>query len=186
MLRRINAAVFEGPEGARIEVVAQAQSNNGLSDARFEYAGTVLPRQTILGLPGCSFTVEDSSQRLQAVVAFDDNAPGNARYDLFEVENGVLSNLGKFTLKSDGSPLIAFVIDPVAAAVPARGPRRAPARAPRAAAAGARPPRPPRKRVAARKAAAKPPRRRTAKKTAKKSAKKTAARARRGSSRKRR
>jgi hypothetical protein len=153
MLRRINAAVFEGPEGARIEVVAQAQSNNGLSDARFEYAGTVLPRQTILGLPGCSFTVEDSSQRLQAVVAFDDNAPGNARYDLFEVENGVLSNLGKFTLKSDGSPLIAFVIDPVAAA---------------------------------RKAAAKPPRRRTAKKTAKKSAKKTAARARRGSSRKRR
>lgn len=117
MLRRVNAALFEAPAGARIEVVADSRNNNGVADARFEYAGAVLPRQTIAGLPGCSFTVQGTSGRLQAVVVFDSAAPGNARYDLSEVENGVLSQLGKFTLKSDGSPLIDFTIDPVAAAL---------------------------------------------------------------------
>jgi hypothetical protein len=115
MLRRVNAALFEAPAGARIELVAESRNNNGVLDARFEYAGAVLPRETISGLPGCSFTVNRTSGRLQAVVAFDPGAPGNARYDLSEVENGVLSNLGKFTLKSDSSPLLDFVIDPVAA-----------------------------------------------------------------------
>ena len=117
MLRRVNAALFEAPDGARIELVAESRNNNGVIDARFEYAGTVLPRETISGLPGCSFIVNGTSGRLQAVVAFDPGAPGNARYDLSEVENGVLSNLGKFTLKSDSSPLIDFVIDPIAAPV---------------------------------------------------------------------
>ena len=53
MLRRVNAALFEAPAGARIEVVAQSQNNNGVNDARFEYAGRILPRETIQGLPGC-------------------------------------------------------------------------------------------------------------------------------------
>src|SRR6266498_1723287 len=113
MLRRINAALFEAPAGARIEIVAESQNNNGVTDARFEYDGALLDREQILGLPGCSFTVAETHARLQAVVAFADSAPGTARYDLSEVENGVLSNLNKFTLKSDASPLIDFVIDPV-------------------------------------------------------------------------
>ena len=117
MLRRVNAALFEAPAGARIEVVAESRNTTGVTDARFEYAGTVLPRETISGLPGCSLTVNGTPGRLQAVVAFDPGAPGNARYDLSEVENGVLSTLGVFTLKSDGSPLIDFTIDPVAAAL---------------------------------------------------------------------
>jgi hypothetical protein len=113
MLRRVNGALFEAPLGARIQVVAEAQSNNGVNDARFEYAGQILPRQTILGLPGCSFTVAASSERLEAGVVFDPGAPGAARYDLFEVENGVKSNLKKFVRSSDGSILISFAIDPV-------------------------------------------------------------------------
>src|SRR5262245_7476570 len=126
MLRRVNSAVFEAPAGARIQIVSESQSNNGVNDSRFEYAGTLLNRERILGLPGCSFTVDDSSGRLQAVVAFDDNAPGTARYDLFEIENGALRSLGKFTLKSDGSPLIDFVIDPVEVVARAAAARRAP------------------------------------------------------------
>jgi hypothetical protein len=139
MLRRINAAVFEGPTGARVQVVAEAESNNGVTDARFEYAGAILPREQINGLPGCTFTVGTTPQRLQAIVAFDDNAPGTARYDLAEFENGVANNLGKFTLKSDGSPLIDFVIDPIAVAV---SPGAMPPAAPRVAgvAAAAAPP----------------------------------------------
>lgn len=138
MLKRVNATLFEAPAGARIEVVAESHNNNGVADARFEYAGTTLARTTISGLPGCSLTVTGTSSRLQAVVAFDPGAPANARYDLFEVENGVLSNLGKFTLKSDGSPLIDFVIDPVAAPLRiARAARGARAPAPPAAAAPA-------------------------------------------------
>jgi hypothetical protein len=134
MLRRINAAVFEAPAGATIRIVAEARNNNGVNDARFEYDGTLLDREQILGLPGCSFVVGDTHARLQAVVAFDDDAPAAARYDLSEVENGVLSNLNKFSLKSDGSPLIDFVIDPVEAPVAAgRGPsaRRKAAKRPR-------------------------------------------------------
>jgi hypothetical protein len=120
MLRRVNAALFEAPPGALIRVVAEAQGNNGVNDARFEYAGQILPRETILGLPGCSFTVADFSERLEAVVVFDPGAPGSARYDLFEVENGVKNDLQKSTRHSESTPLISFTIDPVLVAVSAR------------------------------------------------------------------
>ena len=123
MLRRVNAALFEAPPAARIQVVAEAQGNNGVNDARFEYAGRILPREKILGLPGCSFTVAGSSERLEAVVVFDPGAPRSARYDLFEVENGVKSALQKFTKRSESAPLISFTIDPVLLAVAPPVPR---------------------------------------------------------------
>ena len=164
MLRRVNAALFEAPAGARIEVVAESQGNGGVNDARFEYAGTILPRELIEGLPGCSFVVEEATAQLQAVVAFADAAPGTARYDLAEVENGVKSNLGKFTMKSDASPLISFAIEPILVA--ARAPMK------RAARKAARK-KPARKKPARKKAARK-------KKTARKATK-----PRRGTSRKR-
>ncbi len=173
MLRRINAALFEAPAGARIEIVAESQNNNGVTDARFEYDGALLDREQILGLPGCSFTVAETHARLQAVVAFADSAPGTARYDLSEVENGVLSNLNKFTLKSDASPLIDFVIDPVEQAVAAPA-RRAPARR---AAKG------PRRKAPAKRATTKPTKKSRAK-TGRRSRKTTASR--RSSSRRRR
>lgn len=116
MLRRVSAVLFEAPVNARIQVVVQSQNNNGVNGARFEYAGNILSREQILGLPGASFTVQNSRERLQAVVAFDGNAPGTARYDLLEVENGLTNQLGKFVLKSDQSSLIGFSIDPVPAA----------------------------------------------------------------------
>jgi hypothetical protein len=143
MLRRVNAALFQAPPGARIQVVAESQGNNGVNDARFEYAREVLRRETILGLPGCSFTVAGTDERLEAGVVFDPGAPGAARYDLFEVENGVKSDLRKSTKNSDSAPLISFTIEPaevvVAAAARAGGPRR------RAAAAKRRPARHPAK-----------------------------------------
>jgi hypothetical protein len=112
MLRRVNAALFEAPAGATIQVVALAQGNNGVNDARFEYGGQILPRETIQGLPGCSFTVADSREGLEAAVVFDPAAPGSARYDLFEVENGATLDLHKSTRQSDFSPLISFTIRP--------------------------------------------------------------------------
>lgn len=175
MLRRINAALFEAPAGARIQVVAGSQNNSGVNDARFEYAGQILSRETILGLPGCSFTVQGSSARLQAVVVFANDAPGSARYDLAEIENGVQSSLGKFTLKSDASPLIDFAIDPIAIPATAAAPRMvrpAAKKAPRKTA-----------RKAARETVA---RKKTARKTTTKTAKKAAKTMPRRASRKRR
>ena len=167
MLRRVNAALFEAPPGALIQVVADAQGNNGVNDARFEYAGQILPRETILGLPGCSFTVADFSERLEAVVVFDPAAPGSARYDLFEVENGVRSDLQKSTRHSDSTPLISFTIDPVMVAI-SSGSRAA---APRPLRKAAR--RKARKRTAVKRKAAKkkPARRKPAKKPARTSRK---------------
>lgn len=115
MLRRVNPALFEAPRGARVQVVVESQGNNGVNDATFEYGGDRLPRETILGLPGCSFTVA-GARRLEAGVVFDPGAPGSARYDMFEVENGVRSDLNKSVEHSRSAPLIAFTIDPVAAA----------------------------------------------------------------------
>jgi hypothetical protein len=121
MLRRVHTALFEAPAGARIEIVVESQGNNGVNDARFEYAGRVLPRETILGLPGCSFTVENTSRILEAVVVFDTAAPGTARYDMFEVENGVKSDLQKSTRHSQSVPQIGFAIDPLPVAAVAVG-----------------------------------------------------------------
>lgn len=119
MLRRVNAALFQAPPGSEITIVAEAQGNNGVNEARFEYAGQILNGEPILGLPGCSFAVGDVRQFFEAIVVFDPGAPGEARYDLFEVENGVKSSLGKFVMASDPSALIGFTIEPMEVAVAA-------------------------------------------------------------------
>lgn len=111
MLRRVNATVFAAPAGARIQIIAESRNNNGVHEARFEYGNRMLDAERILDRPGCSITVEDDSQLVDATVIFDASAPAGAQYDLFEVENGVKSALGKFTRKSDG-PTINFAIDP--------------------------------------------------------------------------
>jgi hypothetical protein len=115
MLRRFNSALYEAPPGAQIQIVVEGQDNNGVEDARFQYGSDVLPREIILGLPGCSFTVDSSRKRLEAVVVFDPGAAGSARYDMFEVESGVKSALGKSVTNSSSAPLMAFAVDPVAA-----------------------------------------------------------------------
>ena len=114
MLRRVNSALYEAPSGAQIQIVVESQDNNGVEDARFQYGSDVLPREIILGLPGCSFTVDSSRKRFEAMVVFDPGAAGSARYDMFEVENGVKSALGKSVTNSSSAPLMAFAIDPVA------------------------------------------------------------------------
>ena len=109
MLRRVGPNVFEAPGGARIQVVAESQGNNGVNDARFSYGGRLLPLESILGLPGCSFTVADASERLDAMVVFDANAAPSAHYRLFEVENGVLSALEAPTA-TKFAPFTSFTI----------------------------------------------------------------------------
>jgi hypothetical protein len=119
MLRRVNAALFEAPSGARIQIVAESQGNNGVNAARFQFGTDVLPAETILGQPGCTFDFGGVRDLFEAVVVFDPTAPLSARYDLFEVENGVTIPLGKFTRNSDSAPLIGFTIRPAAVAVAA-------------------------------------------------------------------
>jgi hypothetical protein len=120
MLRRITFDRYEADLGDQIELVAQSQSNNGVNDARFEYANKVLPRLAIQGLPGATFTVQPGRNRVQAVVAFAPGAGAAARYDLFELDSvGGLTDLRQHVSKMDSAPLVGFAVEgvPVAAAV---------------------------------------------------------------------
>jgi hypothetical protein len=171
MLRRLSSVTYKAPVGAQIQIVAESQDNEDFHDARFEFDLQVLDRETILGRPGCTFTFEDTA-RLQAFVTFQDGAPGTARYDLFEVENGVKRSLEKFVRKSQSAPQMAFTIEPEEeAAIAAAG--AAPMAEP--AAARARP----MKGLAARKTAKKRARKAPARKTAAKAVKKKTATAKR-------
>ena len=159
MLRRVTSDRYEADEGDRIQIVTKAQNNNGVNDARFEYDSNVLPRETIQGLPGASFTVAKGRKRFQAVVAFDAGAKAGARYDVFEVDEvGGLTDLRQHVSKIDSSPLVGFAVEGVSVAVPVgAGPIGM---------AAARPP------VKAKKAAAKKASRTTARKRTAKAARK--------------
>jgi hypothetical protein len=141
MLRRITFDRYEADLGDQIQIVAKARNNNGVNDARFEYASSVLPREVIQGLPGATFTVLAGRNRVQAVVAFDPGAGGTARYDLFEVDaSGGLSDLRQHVSQIDSAPLVGFAVEgvPVGAAVTRGMPiarRSVPARAGRKTAA---------------------------------------------------
>ena len=166
MLERVSAALFRAPAGADIQIVAEAQNNNGVNAATFEYAGQPVAAESILNLPGCSFTVADATEDFEAGVVFDPAAPPTARYDLFEIENGVKRPLQKFVRNSDSLPVLAFTLEATflemelePAGLQEVAGRRATKRARRK----------PQARKAARKAAARPTR-------ARKSARKTSAR----------
>jgi hypothetical protein len=133
MLRRITFDRYEADLGDQIEIVAQSQSNNGVNDARFEYANNALPRLAIQGLPGASFIVLPGRNRVQAVVAFDPAAGAAARYDLFELDSaGGLTDLRQHVSKIDSAPLVGFAVEGVqAAAAATRGIPTAPRRVPR-------------------------------------------------------
>jgi hypothetical protein len=184
MLRRVNATVFAAPAGARIQVITESQNNNAVHEARFEYGNRVLDAERILDRPGCSITVADDSELLDVTVIFDPSAPAGAQYDLFEVENGVKSALGKFTKKSDG-PTINFAIDPTLVPVGASRDLAFPsAAAPKAARAAK--PKPKKAARRAKKEAAAPRRRvkRSKAKTAKAKARRRTSTTRAGSSKK--
>ena len=118
MLKRVTGALFEADAGSRIQLVVQARSNNGTEAARFEYDSTVLPAQTILGHPGCTFAVVPAIRQFEAIVVFDPAAPAGARYDLFEVNSaGGLTALGENVTSGASAPLIGFGVDGVRVAV---------------------------------------------------------------------
>jgi len=171
MLRKVSGEVYEAPPGVRIQIVVESQNNDGVNDARFEYATRTLDRETILGLPGCSFTVADGREGFQVGVVFDPAAPTSAVYNLFEVENGGKSDLRK-AAKNNGDPLVGFTIAPVLVPVGASRELIVPSavRAPKAAA-----PKPTPKKKAARRAKKSAAPKRRAKKASRAKASKTKA-----------
>jgi hypothetical protein len=127
MLRHIVGDRFEADNGDQIQIVTRSQNNNGINDARFEYAGATLPRQTIQGQPGCTFTVRDGRKQFQAVVMFDGAATTSARYDLFEVDEvGGFVDLDRHVTKANSSPLVGLAVEGVAAEAAAAVRRAAP------------------------------------------------------------
>ena len=109
MLTRIGADRSSAPTGQRTQIVSRSRNNNGVNDARFEYDGVVLPRETVQGLPACTFTIVPATKTFEAVVDFDPGAPSTARYDLFEVDpSGGLIDLQEDAFPVD--PLINFGI----------------------------------------------------------------------------
>jgi hypothetical protein len=123
MLKRVSAALFEAPAGVQTRIVCRSTANNGVNDARFEYDGRVLPRETVAGLPGCTFLVGPSIRRFQAVVVFDPDARAGARYDLFAIgSDGEEVALDEGVTKADSAPFIDFAIEGLAlTARPTRG-----------------------------------------------------------------
>jgi len=165
MLRHVFGDRFEADVDDRIQIVAKSQSNDGVTDARFEYDRDTLPREVISGLPGCTFTVRDGRKQFQAVVMFAAGAGSSARYDLFEVdESGGLLDLGRSVTKDDGAALVGLAVEGVRARVAVGATRGVRAAAPE--------PAPPRRKAAKKKAARKPAKKTAKKKAAKETAKK--------------
>ena len=173
MLRRVTSALFEEDEDASVSLAVQAQNNNGVESAIFDYDSTVLPAGPIQGHPGCTFNVLPAIHQFRTLVVFDPGAPPTARYDLFQVDTaGTLVPVGKGVTKAASAALIGFGIDGVAVAAPVA------VGAPPAGRAGARrgrssrSPQPPPLR---KKAAARPTRKTAAKRKAATKAKRTPA-----------
>jgi hypothetical protein len=151
MLRRVNAALYEGDLGEHVELFVVQQGNGGVETAKFEYNGIVLPAHPIQGHPGCEFTLVSGTHQFECIVVFNPAAQPAARYDLFEVNSaGGQTALNKSVTAADPTPIIGFGIEGVAvalAATPASVPRgAAPVRGP--APVRARPVRKVRKRAA--------------------------------------
>ena len=129
MLRRVNAALYEGDLGEHVELFVIQQGNGGVETAMFEYNGIVLPAHPIQGHPGCEFTVVSGTHQFQCIVVFNPASQPTARYDLFEVNSaGGQTALNKSVTAADPAPLIGFGIEGVAvalAATPASMPRGA-------------------------------------------------------------
>jgi hypothetical protein len=120
MLRRVNAALYEGDLGEHVELFVVQQGNGGVETATFEYNGTVLPAHPIQGHPGCEFMVASGTHQFECIVVFNPASPSTARYDLFEVNSaGGQTALNKSVTAADPTPLIGFGIAGVAVALAA-------------------------------------------------------------------
>jgi hypothetical protein len=120
MLRRVNAALYEGDLGEHVELFVVQQGNGGVETAMFEYNGIVLPAHPIQGHPGCEFTVVSGTHQFECIVVFNPASQPTARYDLFEVNSaGGQTSLNKSVTAADPTPLIGFGINGVAVALAA-------------------------------------------------------------------
>jgi hypothetical protein len=129
MLRRVNAALYEGDLGERVELFVVQTGNGGVETAMFQYNGIVLPAHPIQGHPGCELTLVSGTHQFQCIVVFNPASQPAARYDLFEVNSaGGQTVLNKSVTAADPAPLIGFGIDGVGAGLavtPAAIPRGA-------------------------------------------------------------
>jgi hypothetical protein len=120
MLRRVNAALYEGDLGEHVELFVVQQGNGGVETASFEYNGIVLPARPIQGHPGCEFTLVSSTHQFECIVVFNPASQPTARYDLSEVNSaGGQTALNKSVTAADPAPLIGFGINGVAVALAA-------------------------------------------------------------------
>jgi hypothetical protein len=169
MLKRVTSALYEEDEEASVSLAVQAQNNNGVERATFDYDSGVLPPGPIQGHPGCTFEVLSGIHQFRTHVVFDPGAPSTARYDLFQVDSaGTLVPVGKSVTNAASTSLIGFGIEGVAVAAPVGvgGPVGArPAGAARRRAAPSRQPPPARKKPTARATRKTAAKRKTAKKT---------------------
>lgn len=109
ILRRISGTDFEGAAGAEVTIVAVSQNNLGVEQAFFEYSGQALAPATVLGHPSCRFVLEPGRKSFQTLVVFAPESP-HARYDLFQLDAGVLVDLQKGRAASDPNGLIGLRI----------------------------------------------------------------------------
>jgi len=113
MLKRVNAALYEGDLGVQVQLFVVQQGNGGVETAKFEYNNVVLPTESIQGHPGCTITLVGGIHQFQCIVVFNTSS-ASARYDLFQVNDaGNASPLDKSVTSDSGGFLIGFGIDGV-------------------------------------------------------------------------
>src|SRR5258705_1534543 len=106
MLKRQNAALYQGQTGEEVQLVVRQQGNNGTESAQFEYDGNPVPPQDFGGHPSGTFSLLGGNHSFEVGVVFDPNATA-ARYDLFQVDaGGGLAPLNASVRSSQASPLI--------------------------------------------------------------------------------
>ena len=112
MLQEIDPGLFEAPADSEVQLAVIAQNNNGTEMARFSYNSSPLTTESIQGHDGCRFTVTEGTRQLKVGVTFATDAPPDANYELFQVNDaGVLESLELSVTAADPTPRIAFGID---------------------------------------------------------------------------
>jgi hypothetical protein len=119
MLKRVNAALYEGDLGEQVQLFVVQQGNGGVETAKFEYNDVVLPTESIQGHPGCTITLVGGIHQFECIVVFNPSS-ASARYDLFQVNSaGGASPLNKSVTSDSGGSLIGFGVDGVTVAASA-------------------------------------------------------------------
>src|SRR5262245_50675998 len=109
MLQEIDPGLFEAPADSEVQLAVIAQNNNGTEMANFRYGPSKVTTEKIQGHDGCRFSVTEGRSQLRVGVTFDTDAPPDANYELFQVNDaGVLESLQLSVTVADPTHRIAF------------------------------------------------------------------------------